>query len=248
MKDGHRSECKSCIGIKNKLRYLSNQEEAKIKQREWNSRNKDIKKIAGRGWYLNNQEKVDQSRRKWGLDNPEKLKEVQKKAWKKYADANRAELNRKTRERRMNNTERQKEIIAKWKQKDPEHARMLSRIASQKIRDTASGTLNCRISAGIRQSLKGSKNGQKWESLVGYTLNDLKKHIESKFKSGMSWNNMGQWHIDHIIPKSAFNYSDSSHIDFKKCWSLKNLQPMWAKDNLKKHNKLEKHFQPSLAI
>jgi len=66
----------------------------------------------------------------------------------------------------------------------------------------------------------------------------------------MSWERLmaGEIHIDHIIPKSVFNFSDPKHADFKKCWSLKNLRPMWAVENLKKHNKLEKHFQPSLAI
>ena len=60
----------------------------------------------------------------------------------------------------------------------------------------------------------------------------------------MSWERLmaGEIHIDHIIPKSVFNFSDPKHADFKKCWSLKNLRPMWAVENLKKHNKLEKHF------
>jgi 5-methylcytosine-specific restriction endonuclease McrA len=64
----------------------------------------------------------------------------------------------------------------------------------------------------------------------------------------MSWDNCNEWHIDHIIPKAAFNYEKPEDIDFKKCWALKNLQPLWAKENHEKKDKLLKPFQPSLQI
>ena len=66
----------------------------------------------------------------------------------------------------------------------------------------------------------------------------------------MAWDNYGLhgWHIDHIFPLSVFNYTKPEHIDFKRAWALKNLQPMWAKENYQKHNKLEKPFQPCLPM
>lgn len=110
--------------------------------------------------------------------------------------------------------------------------------------------LNGDISGLIRRSLKGNKNGNHWEDLVGYTLNDLKKHLEKRFTEGMSWDNHGLkgWAIDHKILIAAFNFTSPNHRDFKRCWALKNLQPMWAKDNQEKSNKLDKPFQPSLLI
>ena len=90
--------------------------------------------------------------------------------------------------------------------------------------------------------------GRRWETLVGYTAQDLIKHIESQFVDGMNWENRHRWHIDHIIPVSAFNFTEPEHIDFKRCWALENLQPLWAKDNMRKHAKLDKPFQPSLAF
>lgn len=61
------------------------------------------------------------------------------------------------------------------------------------------------MSAHIRFSLKSKKGGRKWESLVGYTLEDLIKHLEKKFKKEMNWGNYGSyWHIDHRKPKSWF--------------------------------------------
>lgn len=109
--------------------------------------------------------------------------------------------------------------------------------------------LSLNISRRIRQSLsRNSKNGAHWETIVGFTRQDLKGHIESLFGRGMTWENYGEWHIDHKIPVSAFNFTKPEHEDFKRCWSLKNLQPMWAKENISKGAKLSRPFQPSLAI
>lgn len=107
--------------------------------------------------------------------------------------------------------------------------------------------LSSNISTAIWASLKGNKGGH-WETLVGYTLNQLKRHLEKQFQTGMTWDNYGEWHIDHKIPQSVFNFSKPEHMDFKRCWALKNLQPMWSLDNLSKHNKLVGHFQPSLEL
>ena len=98
------------------------------------------------------------------------------------------------------------------------------------------------------ESLHGIKNGRHWEDLVGYTVSELKNHLEKKFKKGMTWENYGQWHIDHKIPMSVFNYQRPEDIDFKKCWALENLQPLWRIENIKKSNKLTRPFQPSLAL
>lgn len=108
--------------------------------------------------------------------------------------------------------------------------------------------LNCNISGGISRSLKGSKNGHHWEDCVGYTLEKLIKHLERQFKEGMDWNNYGDWHIDHKVPISAFNFTNIEHIDFKRCWALSNLQPLWASDNNRKRDKLKRPFQLCLPI
>jgi len=89
----------------------------------------------------------------------------------------------------------------------------------------------------MRKSLMSQnlrKNGRHWEDLVGYTAQQLKDHIEKQFSSGMSWDNYGDWHLDHIIPKSFFRYKSTDDVEFRYCWSLNNLQPLWAKDNMKK--------------
>jgi len=94
--------------------------------------------------------------------------------------------------------------------------------------------LSNNISTLIYHSLKGNKKGYHWEKIVSYTLKDLMVHLESLFKDGMSWENYGKWHLDHIRPVSSFKFSSYEDKEFKECWALENLQPLWAKENLKK--------------
>lgn len=104
---------------------------------------------------------------------------------------------------------------------------------------------------GVRISVKrGSKSGRRTFELLGYTVDDLRMHLERLFHPGMTWQNYGRggWEIDHIIPLSAHNYETPDDIDFKKAWALSNLQPLWMPQNRTKHAKLTKPFQPSLAI
>lgn len=77
-----------------------------------------------------------------------------------------------------------------------------------------------------------------WSS-VGYTRDDLAIHLEKQFTKGMGWDNMREWHIDHIIPVKVFNFSSMDDNEFKACWALSNLRPLWAKENLLKNAKLE---------
>jgi len=108
--------------------------------------------------------------------------------------------------------------------------------------------LRSRMSAEMRYCLKGGKNGKHWESLVGYTLNDLQQRLTQTMPEGYTWADLNKLHIDHIIPITAFNIENENSLDFHRCWNLKNLRLLPAKENLMKHNSLNGPFQPSLAI
>ena len=71
--------------------------------------------------------------------------------------------------------------------------------------------------------------------LTGCSLEELKAHLESQFTEGMSWENHGEWHIDHIRPCASFDLTDPEQQ--KLCFHYSNLQPLWAVDNLKKSDK-----------
>jgi len=95
------------------------------------------------------------------------------------------------------------------------------------------------MGTAIYNALKGKKAGRKWENLVGYTLEDLMKHLEKLFDENMNWKNYGNyWSVDHRKPRTLFHYTFPEDTEFKKCWALKNLQPMEKIENIKKGNRI----------
>lgn len=88
---------------------------------------------------------------------------------------------------------------------------------------------------------KAIKNNQKTGSAVkdlGCSIQELKVYLESKFTEGMNWDNWSNngWHIDHIIPLASFDLTNRE--EFLKACHYTNLQPLWAKDNILKSNKI----------
>jgi hypothetical protein len=216
-------------------------------------------KAASRQWKLKNKEKVNQYKRDYYRLHPEKSKEETKRYVEKNINKVRARRHKyyldhteKFKEAGKTRYEKHKEIIKikvkQWAKNNPEKVKKISRDKKLRYRKNPIKRLNFNISYGIWLSLHGAKKNQHWESLVGYNIDQLKAHLEKLFIFGMTWENYGKWHIDHKIPKTAFNYTCSGDIDFKRCWALSNLQPMWAKENLIKGNKLSQPFQPSLAL
>ena len=159
--------------------------------------------------------------KEWREENKEKIKEY-----------------RKTNKRHIN------EAITKSKAKNPEKYRLMGINRQRRLMATCPEyVIGHRISRGVHRSLEWigvSKARASWEKLVGYTRWDLKKHLESQFKEGMSWELLmqGKIHIDHIIPQSLFKFKSVDCEEFKKCWSLNNLQPLWARDNIIKSNNI----------
>jgi hypothetical protein len=87
----------------------------------------------------------------------------------------------------------------------------------------------------VRQAIKrGSKAGSAVRDL-GCSIEQLKQHLETQFRPNMTWDNYGQWHIDHITPLSNFDLTDREQ--FLEACHFTNLQPLWAVDNLIKSNK-----------
>jgi hypothetical protein len=96
-----------------------------------------------------------------------------------------------------------------------------------------------RIGESVRKALAYGCGGANAERLLGYTIADLKAHLEALFTNGMTWDefHQGKIHIDHVIPKSSFDLTTIN--DLQRCWALQNLQPLWAADNMKKHTKIQ---------
>ncbi len=169
--------------------------------------------------------------------NPEVKKRKAEYNARRYEDPE-IRKRQKENDRKPENRIRRAKYLAKWA--NTEQGKIWYRNWWKERYQIPKWNLNDRMAGAVRHSLRNGtgKNGASWESLVGYTVNDLKKHLEKKFKPGMSWKNMNEWHIDHIIPVAAFNFEKPLDQEFMDCWALNNLQPLWALENIAKGNKI----------
>ena len=183
----------------------------KKRSRLWKKANPERDKKRKQLWFLNNEKHYKEKARQWRKKNPDAHKPWRSKNKKRYL-AN----------------------LAIWKKNNPDKVRAYKIRGYLKKRLTPKGLLDCRMNSALSNALKGKKNGRRWQALVGYSADELKIHLELQFNNGMSWENMGEWHVDHIVPKSRFHYDNPDHPEFRVCWGLSNLQPLWKKDNLLK--------------
>lgn len=179
-----------------------------------------------RVYILKTQKKYRQSEKGKNTRKKYQQSENRRKTQKKFNESEKG----KTRQKEFRKSEKSKAYQKEYQQS--ENGREARKKWYRKNK------LSCNMSGGVCRSLKGNKAGRHWETLVPYTLEDLKQHLENLFRPKMSWNNYGEWHVDHKIPRSKFKFTNSEDKGFQECWALKNLQPLWAEENLRKYNKL----------
>lgn len=228
-KYGKASKCKECCSVYDRKIYLENSESIKKRTSKNYYENREKCWERGARWHKKNPKKRWEYERKYAAKNPEQYKKMRKEIAKKYY---------------MKNPTRP----AEWAAKNPEKRKEIVRRCHQKRRETPDGKLNHSMSSLVWRALKKNKKGSPWELLVGFTLKQLKQHLEKLFVEGMTWENYGEWHVDHKIPIAVFNFKTPTDLDFKRCWELNNLQPLWAAENLSKRDKIKQPFQPSLLL
>jgi hypothetical protein len=196
-----------------------NREEYNKKQRERWENNKETYKEYNKISYLKNKKWHEEYRAKnkekislYRQEHQEHLNELARIRYAKNKD--------KHREYRQQNKERLNEHNKKW-QKKARKTNSLFRIKSL-------------FRSAVLQSFKriGLNKPTNTEKLMGCTAEEAKAHIESLFQEGMTWENYGEWHIDHIRPVCTF-----TEVDIHLMNNIKNLQPLWAEDNFKKSSK-----------
>jgi hypothetical protein len=98
-----------------------------------------------------------------------------------------------------------------------------------------------RLRGRLRRALKNGRNNGATKvvsaiELVGCTPEQLIAHLQAQLKDGMTWENYGDWHIDHIRPCNSFDLQDTEQQ--KTCFHFTNLQPLWGRENILKGDKL----------
>jgi hypothetical protein len=115
-----------------------------------------------------------------------------------------------------------------------EDGRTKERLKRRRYRASGKRRLHEAVSSQVYQALNGKKQ-RRWMDLVGYTLDELRAHLEEQMQPGMTWDNYGSaWEIDHIRPAASFQFRSPDDSGFKMCWALGNLRPLWKSENRSK--------------
>ena len=166
-------------------------------------------------YYQNNKEKMRLLNIEWKKNNPERVK---------FLDA------------RYRNTENSRLIRRNWARKNRTIA--LKRWV-ERYNTEPQFNLEIKFRRRVYMSVRNqfTVKAKKTIELLGTTYLKFKEYIESKFTKNMNWEKVlsGKIHLDHIKPVSLFNLLDVN--EQKKAFNYKNMQPLWAKDNMRKHNK-----------
>lgn len=221
-KHGHISErmvtnhgCAECSRLACSDYSKKYREKERKRNKEYRNKNPDKASRWSRASYHRNREDILERNKEWREDNKEKKKDTDTKYYRK----NRDKVLLTNRRWKENNRDRYNRYF-RDRRKNPQIK------LTERCREMIHRTLN----------LIGKNKDESTFQLLGYTAEELKNHLESLFIDGMSWENFGEWHIDHIYPINRFineGITDPAVIN-----SLSNLRPMWAEDNIAKGNLL----------
>lgn len=260
------SYCDPCRKQKMKDFWQANREEQLARSKEYREKNKetlDAKRKQYREenrqklrdiaieYHYNNRDKILDKNRQNRLDNLEEHRqrdiEYRLKNHDKMIQQGRARYNKKRIERLLNSGLTLEQIQQMDEEKAKKREENKDRLAykAQWMKKKAQGNVRFKIDRRHSKAIYSSlvekyttKEGQTWKEIVGYTVDELQRHLESLFDEHMSWDNYGiYWQIDHIIPKKWYAYESKEDPEFRKCWSLKNLQPLSKTDNASKRHR-----------
>lgn len=198
-------------------------------------------KIRKHEWYLKNIKRISIKRRL----KYKKFRKIILVEMKKYRDNNKSIIKKR---KHLEYIKHQDTYKNRAKIRYVKCKARIMKWAKEYQRIRRNSDIKFRITDSLRSRLnvilKGKSKSARTLKLLGCSISHLKKHLESKFTFGMSWNNYGrgwgtkgmqEWHIDHIKPCASFDLSKPS--EQRKCFHYTNLQPMWAKNNLIKGGK-----------
>ena len=218
-KDGLCSICKDCDRLKSKKYKLDNPKKHQESIKKWYDKNKEKIKKKSKDYYESKKDIVKKRNMDYYHNNKQKIKETKKIYNEK-------------------NKDRIKKISSEYGKKN-------RKILNEKNKNRMNTDYLFRTIRYVRNRINKYLKDRNYEKstksfdLVGCSSQELKEHIENLFTNGMSWELMGkEIHIDHIIPLSSAQTKE----EIEKLCHYTNLQPLWAKDNLRKKNKLNGGF------
>lgn len=208
-----------------KKHYQENKEQLKQYQKDYNQENKEKVAVRQKNYRNNNWEKIKNSNRK--LYHKDKEKQRQKR--KAYKDKDPEKVLNYHRNYHQENKDRIKVVYRSWYERNKSK---VNERAVKKRKEDPIFRFHSNLRGQCRRVVKELSLGKKpaktfdW---IGCTPEQLKAHFESLFQEGMTWENYGEWHVDHIRPICSFLPEEWKEVNH-----YTNLRPLWAEDNLAK--------------
>lgn len=171
---------------------------------------------------------INQRNKKYRDNNLEKMK----KARKKYYDNNIDRLRKQKRESAKKFVDKKADYDVAYRLNNVEKIRQYKKNWAQKHKNDPVRKIKNNLRRRIHHVIKNNYKSDHTMNLLGCSIEQFILYLKGKFQDGMTLENYGIWHIDHIIPCCNFDLSQPD--EQKKCFHYTNLQPLWAKDNLKK--------------
>lgn len=242
-KDGLTGKCKACLKKYNQQYCKDNEEFKKQYRKERYEENKERFKKETRDYYYNNIEKVLESTKEYREKNKEEINTYRTR----YYQNNSEQIKEKNKQRYVDNREEYCRKRAIYREENIESIRQYyydnkkeinskkNEYDKQRRKTDPMFRLKVNLRGRIGDVIKKKKYSLSTLDILGCSYEEVRIHIENKFTEGMCWEKVGpEIHIDHIIPlDSAKNEEDLIML----CYYT-NLQPMWAKENLSKGNKI----------
>lgn len=187
-----------------------------------------------------NRSKILINKQEYYISNRDKIRAVQKI----YQDNNFEAVRIQHKRYRNNNRDEVRRAREKWKARNIVKMREYNR---NKYKNDVQYRLGILLRSRLRNVLRRCYLNSKCSAVqnLGCTIPEFKAYLESKFAAGMTWDNQGKWHIDHIKPLVSFDLTNA--VEQKMACHYTNLQPLWAADNLRKGTQDDLRFREAIS-
>ena len=232
-KGGYRSQCKVCLKEVKDIYFEKNKDKLKEAKKLWSENNKERIKKTNEIYRKNNKDKLRKTQKKYYKTNRGKIL----KQSKKYREENKELINNKYKEYYKENKEKLNKLSRIHREQNKKYfSNYMSSWIKKRYSEDQMFRLKTNLRSRIYEYLKkgGYKKTKKTRDILGCSIYFYKKHLQKQFKEGMSWDNHGEWHIDHIIPLASANTEE----ELINLFYYTNTQPLWAEENIKKSDKI----------
>lgn len=173
-----------------------------------------LNREAGKDWQKKNRERANAKSKRWRAEN-----------WSRHLH--------NTRGWREMNRDRCLSVRKQWRAQNAERLRTRYReYYEERLATDSLFRLKHHLRVRLRNALHGRSKSARTMELVGCSIEELRAHLEQQFINNMTWENYGQWHVDHRVPCAAWDLSDPEQQ--RACFHWSNLQPMWGTENSSK--------------